>query len=110
MPNLVGQYQTDNSNLLNVSQSGLHLVIGTRRKPTPQKPKSYLLQRLTPKQHIYISSLFEWQEVAKEGITAYSFDYQGAEYVLMLNHNTNTATISFLNQKPLKGVVQTNDL
>ena len=110
MLKLVGQYQTDNSNLLNLSQSGLHLVIGTRKKPTPQKPKNYLLQRVSPTKHIYISSLFEWQELTAEGISAYSMDYNGQDYVLHIDHNTKKASISLLNQNPSKGVAQTNDL
>jgi hypothetical protein len=110
MLKLVGDYQTDNTNFLNVSQSGLHLVIGTRKKPTPQKPKKYLLQKVSPTKYIYISSLFEWQEMTDNGITAYSIDYEGVDYVFRIDHNTKTASISLLNQTPSKGVVQPNDL
>jgi hypothetical protein len=101
MPNLVGEYQTAKSNLLSPGQN-LHLVIGQRKKTTPQKPPNYLLQRLSPKEHIFISSLYEWQEMAVNGLTAYSFDFKGVDYVLMINHSTQTAQISVLDKKPVK--------
>jgi hypothetical protein len=96
MLKLVGHYQTDNTNFLNVSQSGLHLVIGTRKKPTHQKPKNYLLQKVSHTKYIYISSLFEWQEMTDNGITAYSLDYQGEHYVLKVYKGTQKAEISLL--------------
>lgn len=101
--NLVGKYQLDKANLLSESQN-LHLVIGTRKKTTPQKPPFYLLQRVSSKQHIYISSLFEWQEMTGNSLVGYSFDWQGTEYVLMLNHNTRTAQITLLIKQPGKEV------
>lgn len=95
--NLVGQYQTDKSDLVKVSEN-LHLVIGTRQKPTPQKPKNYLLQRINPKQHIYISSLYEVPVFSPNEPTAplqaWSFDWQGKNYQLTIDHKNSTATIS----------------
>lgn len=105
--NLVGLYQMDKSNLLQPGQN-IHLVIGTRKKTTPQKPPNYLLRRFSLKQHIFISSLYEWQEMAGNGKQAYSFDYQGIDYVLMLDHSTGTGTISLLD-KAGKGAAQVND-
>lgn len=111
MTNLSGSYHLDKANMVCPAQN-LHLVIGTRRKPTPQKPPFYLLQRLSPQQHIYISSLFEWQEVASNEPTGaknwYSFDWQGTNYVLCLDHASKEARISLLGtpspftQKPIK--------
>lgn len=102
--NLQGQFHSDKANLLKIGET-LHLVIGTRKKATPQKPPHYLLQRVSPKQHIYISSLFEWQEMSENGLKAYSFDYKGVDYVLIIDTKTQIAQISLLNQQPVKGVV-----
>jgi hypothetical protein len=96
MSNLMGSYQTDKSNLIKVSQKEVHLVIGNRKKPTAKKPKYYLLQRHSATRFTYISSLFEWQEMAGNGTTAYSLDYQGEHLVLILRHASNEAEIALM--------------
>jgi hypothetical protein len=110
MCNLVGQYQTDNSNLLKESQIRLHLVIGTRKKTTPQKPKNYLLQRVNPKEHLFISSLYEWPQRAENGTTAYYFDWKGNYYSLTINQIASTAAIFPLTEMPTKEAASPNGL
>ncbi len=96
MSNLIGRYQTDKSSLKKVSQNPLHLVLGNRKRPTAKKPKNYLLQRHSPTHFTYISSLFKWQEMAGNGTTAYSLDYQGEQLVLILHHASNEAEIALM--------------
>lgn len=108
MSNLVGQYQTANTSLQKLGEK-VHLIIGTRKKTTPQKPVKYLLQRLSPSQHIFISSLYQWQEMTENGKQAYSFDYKGIEYVLMIDPVAGIGTISLLDKTARKGAAQAND-
>ena len=90
--NLVGAFHIDKANLLSPDQK-LHLVIGSRQKPTPTKPKYYLLQRLSPKEHIYISSLFEVPEWSVNAPQHYSFDWKGQEYTLTIDQAKKTTII-----------------
>jgi hypothetical protein len=90
--NLVGLYQIDKSNLLKQSEN-LHLVIGTRKQPTPTKPKYYLLQRLPNNRHIYVSSLFDAPQWAENGLQVYSLDWQGVNLKLTMNQTAQTAAI-----------------
>ncbi len=110
MSNLLGEFQIDNSNLLRQGEP-LHLVISQRQKPTAQKPRKYLLQRVSPKHHIYISSLFEWAGNASNEATGasetFSFDWKGTNYFLNLNYTTNTAAISIFPPKPDKEAART---
>lgn len=96
--NLEGQYHTDKSNLL---KTDLHLVIGTRKKPSVHKPKYYLLHRLSPTNFQYISSLYLLDGKEKEQI--FSFDWQGQQYTLTYQEGQNRAEIM-----PYKGVVVSN--
>lgn len=100
--NLDGSYQTVKSNLFN---SKYHLVIGTRKKPTLDKPKYYLLHRLSPTNHKYISSLYPiiGQEMAK----FYSFEWQGQHYTLTYLDGQDKAEIRSAIM-PVKGVAVPN--
>lgn len=75
--NLDGRYHTDKSNLL---KQDIHLVVGSRKKPSIQKPKYYLLHRLSPTTHQYISSLYPLDGQEKDQI--FTFDWKGQQYTL----------------------------
>lgn len=75
--NLEGRYQTCKSNLVN---SRYHFVIGSRKKPSIQKPKYYLLHRLSPTNFQYISSLYPLE--GQETDQIFSFDWNGQQYTL----------------------------
>jgi len=82
MTNLVGSYQKDKSNLL---KGPIHLVIGTRQKPTPTKPSHFLLFRQPKGNHTYISSLYPIAcNQPKNELQAYSFDLDSANYILTI--------------------------
>lgn len=93
-PKLEGVYQLDKSNLL---KDDLFLVIANRKKPSPKKPKNYLLfkQKAGFK---YLSSLFPWEPEAglKEGLKAFSFDFEGKDYILFIFTFENQAIIQEL--------------
>jgi hypothetical protein len=92
MANLIGQYHTDNSNLV---KPDLHLVIATRKKTTPKKPLKYLLRK-DKGGFRYLSSLylFEPETGEKEGFLRFSFDYEGKIYLLTIQKAVNQATIT----------------
>lgn len=95
--NLQGRYHIDKSNLL---KGDLHLVIGTRKKPSANKPKNYLLHRLG-KYHSYLSSLYPVPvQDSIQGVTdaqIWEFDYQGGKYTLAIKQAENQAEINPLN-------------
>lgn len=92
LSNLAGVYHIDKSNLV---KPGIHLVIGTRKKPTPNKPKYYLLRRDSPSKHVFISSLYpEGQEGAENSLQAYSLDWGGVRYKLIINSAEGTAAMA----------------
>lgn len=94
MPKLIGQYQTDKSNLV---KPDLSLVIATRKKTAPKKPLKYLLSR-EKAGFRYLSSLypFEPETGLKQGISAYSFDFEGKNYLLTIQEAENQASITEL--------------
>ena len=100
MSNLAGRYNIDKSNWV---KPGIHLVVGTRKKTTPNKPKNYLLRRDSPLKHVFISSLYpEGQEGAEKSPQTYSIDWQGVAYGVTVNQDSQTAEINFL-VKPGQG-------
>lgn len=94
MSKLCGQYQTDKSNLL---KAGTHLVIATRRKESPNKPKNYLLLKESGG-FKYLSGLYPFTGDLEpiSGVQFFSLDYQGEDYLLCLNAAKNEAKISLL--------------
>lgn len=105
--NLVGRFHIDKSNLL---KPDLHLVIGTRRKPSPNKPKHYLLIKAAG-QFSYLSSLYPFdQDMPVRSLEAeiYSLEWEGVNYLLTVNTGLKQAEISLLRigsnaAMPLKG-------
>lgn len=105
--NLVGRFHIDKSNLL---KPDLHLVIGTRRKPSPNKPKNYLLIKAAG-QFSYLSSLYPFDQdmpVRSQEAQIFSLEWQGVDYLLTLNTGLKQAEISLLQTGsnaaiPLKG-------
>lgn len=91
MANLSGQYQIANSTLVSQDNPGLKLVIGARKKPTPQKPPNFLLQALPGGNFLYLSSLFP---APNWGENTYSLDFQGQYYTLQIDRAAGQATIS----------------
>lgn len=91
-PKLAGQYDLSKSNLL---KGDLHLVIGTRHKASPNKPKNFLLHR-AGKDHFYLSSLYPVQDAAEGPGEAqiWHFDYEGGKYTLAVKQAENQAEIS----------------
>jgi len=92
---LAGRYDLNKSNLL---RNDLHLVIGTRHKASPNKPKNFLLHR-SGKDHFYLSSLYPVQDAAEGSRDAqiWHFDYQGGKYTLAIKQAENQAEISPIN-------------
>lgn len=105
--NLVGQFHIDKSNLL---KPNLHLVIGSRKKQSANKPKHFLLEK-TGSSFKYLSSLYEFdQDMPDRSQEAqiFSFDWQGKDYLLTLKTAAKQAEISIMETgsfaaKPLKG-------
>jgi hypothetical protein len=94
MTNLGGCYEIANKNLTKIDAPTFHLVIGTRNKPTPKKPKTYLLRRFPDGKHKYLSSLFPIQNKAENSPQAYSLDYEGHGYNLIFNNINGQAIIN----------------
>jgi hypothetical protein len=94
MANLSGQYQIANSTLVSLDNPNQKLVIGTRKKPTPQKPPNYLLAALPGGKFTYLSSLFPAPNWAENGCQTYSLDYQGRYYTLEIDRTAGVASIS----------------
>ena len=101
MANLVGRYKIDKTNLI---REGIHLVIGSRKAVTPQKPKYYLLLRFSNGSHKYVSSLFEAQEWSNTDSQAYFLDFLDINYILVFNRQKGEAYIFNLTGMPVKGV------
>lgn len=81
--NLVGNYQREKTNLL---KSDLHLVIGTRMKPTDAKPSHYLMMKEPNQSNRYISSLYPMGlNGAINGLQVYCFDYDNGYYQLTID-------------------------
>ena len=94
MSNLCGRYQFANSTLHRQDAPPIKLVIGSRRKPTPQKPKFYLLQALPSGQYRYISSLYPNPSNEPENaLQGYSMDYKGVPLILTLDRDRGQASI-----------------
>lgn len=95
MTNLVGTYQKDKSNLL---KGNIHLVIGTRQKPTITKPSHFLLFRHPKGNHTYISSLYPLsQKQAKNDSQAYSFDLDSVNYILTIEQGGEVTIQNYQN-------------
>lgn len=95
MTNLIGRYHFDKSNLV---KPDLHLVIGTRRKPSLTKPKHYLLIK-SGKDFLYLSSIYPFDQDMPEKVTdaqIFSLDFQGATYLLTLKTVEKQAQITIL--------------
>ncbi len=97
--NLKGEYQINNSHLLKSQGSPLRLVIGTRKKPTGKKPLHFILEHLASGKYIFLSSLFPYSHEAKTGQETYSMDYEGVNYLLSIERNTNKAEIESIGNK-----------
>ena len=93
MVKLIGQYRIDKSNLL---RPDLHLVIGTRKQPSPSKPKNYLLHR-QGKRHQYLSSLYP-APVSLTDAQIWQLEFEGQQFTLTVNEAANVAE-----NKPAEG-------
>jgi hypothetical protein len=81
-PSLVGIFQREGKTL---TAPGVKLLISERKKPTPTKPKYFLVDKVTDS---YISGLFE-----TEALHTYNLDYRGVKYLLTLHPTTATITL-----------------
>jgi hypothetical protein len=75
-----GNYQREGSYLV---ADSLTLIIGTRKKPTPHKPKHYLLAKgkgAGAARDLWISSIYPVPDCER----IYHFDFAGVHYVLEL--------------------------
>lgn len=70
---LEGKYLINGSNLSS-SNDRIKLVIGTRKNPSINKPKKYLLWKHSPSKFTYLSSMYPVDE------TTFSIDYEGVNY------------------------------
>lgn len=84
---LAGDYLKESHHLHGV-QNQNHLFIGSRKKPTIQKPANFLIDKVRNK---YISSLYPI------GVNEYKFDHNGENY--KLSFNLQRATIEPLKAK-----------
>lgn len=90
MTNLIGQYQIDKHTL---KKTDIQLVIGTRKQPSPTKPKNYLLQKIG-QSFKYVSSIYP--VIDKEGKIQglkFEFDTNEGKYLLTMNQAANEAEI-----------------
>lgn len=95
MANLSGQYEMTRSQLVNFSNQ-VTLIIGTRKKPTPTKPKHFLLFKSPQGQHSYLSSLYpDPSKQAENDLQGYSFEVDGVWYTLTIDRGVSQATVSF---------------
>jgi hypothetical protein len=79
---LVGNFQREGKTL---TAPGVKLLISERKKPTPTKPKYFLVNKTTDS---YISGLFE-----TEALHTYNLDYRGVKYLMTLTPTTATITL-----------------
>jgi hypothetical protein len=79
---LVGNFQREGNKL---TAPGVKLLISERKKPTPNKPKYFLVDKVTDS---YISGLFE-----TEALHTYNLDYRGVKYLLTLHPTYATITL-----------------
>lgn len=92
---LLGSYTLTEQKQLIHSKDSLSLLLKTRRKPTKQKPKHYLVQVIYTKDRKptfnYISSIYN---TPYRGF--YTFDYIGTNYSIQFS--SESAIITNLNQ------------
>ena len=105
MANLQGRYQIQKSNLV-LDGADWSLVIGRRQKPTPKKPLHYLLYRSKAGKHTYISSLYpQGQDGSLNALEVYSLDLDGIYYILTLDRDGGTGSITSKNStNPINNV------
>jgi hypothetical protein len=84
-----GEYLLTKSNL---HKSDVELVIGTRKKPEISKPKYYLLHKVSPKQFVYVSSLYPLDN----SLNAFSLDFKGQKLTLKIDKENSKAEIQML--------------
>jgi hypothetical protein len=101
-PNLCGSYDIQKSSLLSQTDPSLHLVIATRRNPTPTKPVNYLLFRYPSGRHEYLSSLFPVNAGEIMQPQAYSLDYLNQYLILEVDRERGIATIRPAGNHPKK--------
>jgi hypothetical protein len=94
MANLCGRYQFSNSTLLKQGNPPCKLVVGSRKKPSAQKPKYYLLEAQTTGQYKYLSSLYPIPNEAENSPQAYSMEVQGEHFTLILDREAGQAAIT----------------
>jgi hypothetical protein len=97
--NLKGGYQITNSHMLKSEGPPLRLVIGSRKKPTGKKPLHFILEHLESGKYIFLSSLFPYENEAKNNQETYSLDYEGVNYLLSIDRNANKAEIEVIGNK-----------
>jgi hypothetical protein len=93
--NLPGTYQQQGAYL---TGPDLTLIIGTRRKPTPHKPKHYLLAKgkgSPGARDLWISSIYPTPDHPNR----YTFDFQGIAYILTTDAAEPFATIAVSSRK-----------
>lgn len=97
MSNLMGSYYMTQTKLVNIS-NGVTLTIGTRKKPTPTKPKYFLLLLTQQGKRVYLSSLYpDPLKQAESDPQGYSFEVDQVWYNLVLNRSVGQVTISLFN-------------
>jgi hypothetical protein len=106
MANLIGQYELANSQLTKIGDDPVIIKLASRKVPTPQKPKFYLLLLFPGGGCKYISSLYpvtEWPEITTQ---AYSMDWQRQSYVLVINPAASAAIIcQYTPKNPISSII-----
>lgn len=95
MANVIGEFDILPTSHLRNKVTGLTLVIGTRKHPTPSKPKNYLLLRHKSGKSTYLSSLYEYpQKGAENGLKTYSMEWQGVYYLVTFDEGAGQVQIT----------------
>lgn len=75
--------------------TGLTLIIGSRKHPTPTKPKNYLLLRHKTGKSTYISSLYNYPLKGQENhLKTYSMDWEGVKYLVTFDEVADEVKIT----------------
>lgn len=97
MANLMGSYYMIQANLVSFSNQ-VTMTIGTRKKPTPTKPKYFLLLKLPNGKAVYLSSLYPiGQKGLENGFEGYSFEVDDIWYILTIDKGSGQAEVTLFN-------------
>jgi hypothetical protein len=93
--NVIGVFDIVSPTYLKNKITGLTLLIGSRKTPTPTKPKNYLLLKHKSGKVTYISSLYEHPpKEPKNPFKIYSMDWEGVRYLVTFDEGSGEVKIT----------------